>query len=159
MMLSEIARKCFHVGDSVGQGQAMKLLNYFLSGTAMTATAEAISFGIDQGLDMAVMLDVLNVSTDQNTATSDKFVRRVLTGTYDAGFTTSLITKDLKLYEQCVADSGAKSVVGAAVGELCQRADAALPGSDFTRSPDQVTGDIKVRLNARETVQGRGDGR
>ena len=29
MMLSEIARKCFHVGDSVGQGQAMKLLNYF----------------------------------------------------------------------------------------------------------------------------------
>ena len=137
-MLSEIAKKCFHVGNTVGQGQAMKLLNNFLSGTAMTATAEAISFGIDQGLDMAVMLQVLNVSTGQNTATSDKFVRRVLTGTYDAGFTTSMITKDIKLYEQCVADSGAKSVVGAAVSELCQGADAALPGSDFTRIYDFV---------------------
>jgi len=133
LMLSEIAKNCFHVGDAVGQGQAMKLLNNFLSGTAMTATAEAISFGIDQGLDMTVMLDVLNVSSGQNTATSDKFLRRVLTGTYDAGFATRMISKDVKLYEQCVADSGATSVVGAVVSELLNRADAALPGSDFTR--------------------------
>ena len=132
-MLGAIAKNCFHVGEVVGQGQAMKLLNNFLSGTAMAATAEAISFGIDQGLDMAVMLDVLNVSSGQSTATSDKFLRRVLTGTYDAGFATRMISKDVKLYEQCVADSGATSVVGAVVSELLKRADAALPGSDFTR--------------------------
>ena len=132
-MLGAIAKNCFHVGEVVGQGQAMKLLNNFLSGTAMAATAEAISFGIDQGLDMAVMLDVLNVSSGQSTATSDKFLRRVLTGTYDAGFATRMISKDVKLYEQCVADSGATSVVGAVVSVLLKRADAALPGSDFTR--------------------------
>jgi len=132
-MLGAIAKNCFHVGEVVGQGQAMKLLNNFLSGTAMAATAEAISFGIDHGLDMAVMLDVLNVSSGQSTATSDKFLRRVLTGTYDAGFATRMISKDVKLYEQCVADSDATSVVGAVVSELLKRADAALPGSDFTR--------------------------
>ena len=137
-MLGEIAKNCFHVGDAVGQGQAMKLLNNFLSGTAMTATAEAISFGVDQGLDMAVMLDVLNASSGQNTATSDKFLRRVLTGTYDAGFATRLIAKDINLYEQCVAEGGAKSMVGTVVGNLWQQADTAMPGSDFTRIYDYV---------------------
>ncbi len=137
-MLGVIAKNCFHVGDTVGQGQTMKLLNNFLSGTAMAATAEAISFGIDHGLDMKTMLDVLNVSSGQNTATSDKYLNRVLTGTYDAGFATSLIAKDVTLYEECVAASGARSVVGAVVCEQLRRADAALPGSDFTRIYDYV---------------------
>lgn len=137
-LLATIAKNCFHVGDTVGQGQAMKLLNNFLSGTAMTATGEAISFGIDHGLDMKTMLDVLNVSSGQNTATSDKYLKRVLTGTYDAGFATKLIAKDVKLYEECVANSGARSVVGSVVSAQLQRADAALPGSDFTRIYDFV---------------------
>jgi len=62
----------------------------------------------------------------------------VLTGTYDAGFATQLIAKDVKLYEECVANSGARSVVGTVVCDQLQRADAALPGSDFTRIYDYV---------------------
>ncbi|MCE2483751.1 MAG: NAD(P)-dependent oxidoreductase, partial [Alphaproteobacteria bacterium] len=137
-MLAAIAGNRFHVGATVGQGQAMKLLNNFLSGTAMAATAEAIAFGLDHGLDMKTMLDVLNASSGQNTATSDKYPRRVLTGTYDAGFATRLIAKDVALYERRVAASGARSAVGAAVREQWRRADAALPGSDFTRIFDYV---------------------
>ena len=137
-MLAAIAGNRFHVGATVGQGQAMKLLNNFLSGTAMAATAEAMSFGLDHGLDMKTMLEVLNASSGQNTATSDKYPRRVLTGTYDAGFATRLIAKDVALYERCVAASGARSTVGATVCEQWRRADAALPGSDFTRIYDYV---------------------
>ncbi len=132
-MLEEIARNCFHVGKVIGQGQAMKLLNNFLSGTAMTATAEAVSFGIDQGLKMSTILEVLNASSGRNTATSDKFLRRVLTGTYDSGFTTNLISKDMQLYEKSVAEGGTKSVIGSTVSKLWQQAELALPGSDFTR--------------------------
>ena len=137
-MLGAIAKNCFHIGEVVGQGQTMKLLNNFLSGTAMMATGEAIAFGIDQGLDMKTMLDVLNVSSGQNTATSDKYLKRVLTGTYDAGFATKLIAKDVRLYEECVANSGARSVVGAVVCAQLQRADRAMPESDFTRIYDFV---------------------
>lgn len=137
-MLAAIAANRFHVGATVGQGQAMKLLNNFLSGTAMAATAEAVSFGLDHGLDMKTMLEVLNASSGQNTATSDKYPRRVLTGTYDAGFATRLIAKDVALYERCVAASGARSALGATVCEQWRRADAALPGSDFTRIYDYV---------------------
>ena len=99
----------FHVGTAPGQGQAMKILNNFLSATSMTATSEAISFGEAQGLDMAMMLDVLNVSTGQNTATSDKFPKRILTEAYDAGFTNSLLYKDVKLYQEAITAGGQMS--------------------------------------------------
>ena len=49
-----------------------------------------------------------------------------------------MIAKDVTLYEECVAASGARSVVGAVVCEQLRRADAALPGSDFTRIYDYV---------------------
>ena len=45
-VLDAIAGNVFHVGDRAGQGQAMKLLNNFLSATALAATSEAIAFGV-----------------------------------------------------------------------------------------------------------------
>ena len=132
-LLSAIAANLFHVGHRQGQGQAMKLANNFLSGTAMAATSEAVRFGETQGLDMKTMLDVLNVSTGRNTATSDKFPNRVLSGSYDAGFTTSLIDKDVRLYLEAVAAAGVRGAVGRAVGDTLAAVAADLPGEDFTR--------------------------
>ncbi len=82
-LLKPMARQVFHVGTRPGQGMAMKLLNNFLSATAMAATSEAIAFGERQGLEMKTMLDIINISTGQNTASSDKFPKRVLTASYD----------------------------------------------------------------------------
>ncbi|NDA93584.1 MAG: NAD(P)-dependent oxidoreductase, partial [Betaproteobacteria bacterium] len=55
--------KPFHVGEEAGQGQSMKLANNMLSATAMAASAEAIAFGVKQGLNPMVMAEVINVST------------------------------------------------------------------------------------------------
>jgi 3-hydroxyisobutyrate dehydrogenase len=132
-LLSAMAANLFHVGTRQGQGQAMKLANNFLSGVAMAATSEAVRFGETQGLDMKTMLDVLNVSTGRNTATSDKFPNRILTGTHDAGFTTTLIHKDVRLYLEAVADAGVRGVVGRAVGGTLAALETDLPGEDFTR--------------------------
>ena len=41
--------KPFHVGPKPGQGQAVKILNNYLSATALAATSEAIAFGTKQG--------------------------------------------------------------------------------------------------------------
>ncbi|GMQ95904.1 MAG: NAD(P)-dependent oxidoreductase [Gammaproteobacteria bacterium] len=117
-MLEGFAGNLFHVGVEPGQGQAMKLLNNFLSGTAMAATSEAVAFGDSQGLDLATMLGVLNVSTGRNTATSDKFVNRILTGTYDAGFSCPQMNKDLSLYRQGLAESGSADPVSGAVAGI-----------------------------------------
>ena len=51
-LLDSFTGNVFHVGSEAGQGQAMKVLNNFLSGTAMAATSEAIAFGDSQGLDL-----------------------------------------------------------------------------------------------------------
>jgi 3-hydroxyisobutyrate dehydrogenase-like beta-hydroxyacid dehydrogenase len=128
-----MAGNLFHVGESPGQGQAMKLLNNFLSGTAMAATSEAVAFGESQGLDMKTMLDVLNVSTGQNTASRDKFVHRILTGSYDAGFSCTQMNKDLGLYRQGLAAAGVADPVSGAVADIWERFLQVDSQADITR--------------------------
>lgn len=132
-VLSAISKRCFHVGTEPGQGQAMKLLNNFLSGTALAATSEAISFGLTQGLDMKMMIDVLNASSGQNTATSDKFPNRILPELYDAQFLNTLLLKDLTLYCENVATAGTADRIGKDVLEIWRQFATAEPGADFTR--------------------------
>lgn len=136
--LDAIAGNVFHVGTRPGQGQAMKLLNNFLSATAMAATTEAIRFGLAAGLDMRVMCDVLNVSTGRNSATADKFPNRIATGTFDAGFATALMAKDMRLYHAAAEEAGAPNRVGTLIDALWQAADQAMPDSDFTRIYDYL---------------------
>jgi 3-hydroxyisobutyrate dehydrogenase-like beta-hydroxyacid dehydrogenase len=139
-LLDAIAGNVFHVGELAGQGQSMKLLNNFLSAVALAATSEAVAFGASEGLDMQVMIDVLNVSTGRNSATYDKFPNRVMTGTYDAGFHTRLMSKDLQLFLQSVAAAGTSGVVAGAIGQVWSDADAAMPDSDFTEIWKFVSG-------------------
>ena len=126
------------VGAQPGQGQAMKLMNNFLSSVAMAATSEAVHFGISQGLEMKTMLDVLNVSTGRNTATSDKFPNRIATGTFDAGFAMPLMSKDVALYYENADAAGTVTKLGTAVAEIWRDAVEALPDADFTRIYDFV---------------------
>ena len=135
------AGNIFHVGSTAGQGQAMKLLNNFLSATALASTSEALTFGRAHGLELPMMLDVLNASSGRNSATVDKFPRRVLTGTYDAGFRTALMAKDVRLYIEMVEQAGTAAAVGRVVSEVWQQADGALPGSDFSQIWQHIAGD------------------
>jgi len=122
----------FHVGDEPGFGQTVKLLNNFLSATSMAATSEAIAFGVSQGIDMKTMLDVVHVSSGQNTAISEKFPNRVLTETYDAGFRSALMRKDVNLYLESVNEAGTKNTVGRLISDIWDEVDDARPGSDLT---------------------------
>jgi 3-hydroxyisobutyrate dehydrogenase len=138
--LEAFAGNVFRVGSHPGQGQVMKLLNNILSATALAATSEALAFGRAHGLEMGAMLDVLNVSTGRNSATADKFPNRIVTGTYDAGFRTALMAKDARLYVDSTERAGVSAAVARVVAELWTQADAAMPGSDFTRIWQFVSG-------------------
>ena len=113
--------------------QALKLANNFLSATALAATSEAVAFGQSVGLDMGTMLDVLNASSGQSAATTDKFPNQVLTGRYGSGFANSLMSKDLDLYLGAVEASGGPSVIGQVTASVWERFAAIEPGADFTR--------------------------
>lgn len=131
-VLLTFAKSVFFVGDKPGQGQALKLLNNFLSGAAMTATSEAVRFGLHHGLDMKTLLDVVHVSTGQNTAVSDKFPNRILTGTYDAGFRLALMEKDISLYHDSVVSAGLPSNIAERVADYWRQGLAQYPDADFT---------------------------
>ena len=132
-VFESMAGNVFRVGSRPGQGQAMKVLNNFLSGTAMAATAEAVAFGVRQGLDMKMILDVVNASSGRNTATTDKFPNRVLTGTWDAGFHSTQLNKDLGLYRDAAEAIGASRPVSPAVSDLWRRLEAHEPNADISR--------------------------
>lgn len=130
--LDAIAKHVFHVGTEAGQGQALKLLNNFLSATATAATGEAVLFGLSQGLELKTILDVVNVSTGRSHASADKYVNRVLSGTFDSGFATRLMAKDVRLFSEAAAAAGSPHAIGATVRTLWDAMEADLPGSDHT---------------------------
>ncbi|MFT7575022.1 MAG: 3-hydroxyisobutyrate dehydrogenase [Alphaproteobacteria bacterium] len=132
-VFKSFAANPFHVGDEPGHGQTVKMLNNFLSATNMAATSEAVAFGVGQGLDMKLILDVVNVSSGANSASLDKFVNRVLPETYDAGFFAELLNKDVQLYITNVRAAGTPSDVGEAVATVWQAGvDSFEPKTDFT---------------------------
>ena len=113
--------------------QALKLANNFLSATALAATSEAIAFGTSVGLDMATMLEVLNASSGQSAATSDKFVNHVVTGRYSSGFLNTLMAKDVRLYLEAAIAADAPAIVAATTVDIWSRFAAEQPAVDFTR--------------------------
>jgi 3-hydroxyisobutyrate dehydrogenase len=132
-VLAALSDRCRRVGDRAGMAQAAKLANNFLSATALAATSEALAFTASVGIDMATMLDVLNASSGQSTATSDKFPNHVLTGRFASGFTSTLMAKDLHLYlAECHA-LGRPHQLGSATEDVWRRFAEDMPGVDFTR--------------------------
>ncbi|NUS82047.1 MAG: NAD(P)-dependent oxidoreductase [Streptomyces sp.] len=132
-VLAGLSDRRRRVGDRPGQAQALKLANNFLSATALAATSEAVAFGQAAGLDMAVMLDVLNASSGRSGATADKFPDEVLTGRYAAGFSNTLMAKDVRLYLREVGRLGGATAVASVMETVWEAFSAAEPGADFTR--------------------------
>ncbi len=133
-VLDALSDRSRRVGEAPGLGQALKLANNFLSAAALAATSEAVAFGVAEGLDMGVMLDVLNTSSGQSQATTDKFPTHVLTGRYAAGFANTLMAKDLRLYlEAAAARRGAAGDIAPVTASVWERFAEAEPDADFTR--------------------------
>jgi 3-hydroxyisobutyrate dehydrogenase len=131
-VLEAVGRPIF-VGDKPGAGQTMKLANNLLAATALAATAEVMVMGVNAGLDPQVMIDVLNAGSGGTHASRDKFPRSVLPRTFDYGFATGLMVKDVRLYLQEAESLGTPTPIAAAVRTLWEDVMAQQGSdSDFT---------------------------
>jgi 3-hydroxyisobutyrate dehydrogenase len=115
--LEVIGRPIF-VGEKPGAGQTMKLVNNLMAATALAATAEVMVMGVKAGLDPQVMIDVLNAGSGGTHASRDKFPRSVLPRTFDYGFATGLMVKDVRLYLQEAEAIDTPTPIAAAVRAL-----------------------------------------
>lgn len=103
------AAKVVYMGAS-GAGHTTKLLNNFLNAVSLAATAEVMVAGRKAGLDLHLLLDVLNSSSGVNFATLNRFPK-IVDGDYlEGGLTGRLMTKDLVLYLDRVRELGVPSL-------------------------------------------------
>ncbi|EXG81635.1 NAD(P)-dependent oxidoreductase [Cryptosporangium arvum] len=107
-VLELFAATIFHCGPS-GSGHTVKLLNNFLNAIALSATAEVMVAGKKAGLDLDVLLAVLNAGSGVNFATLNRFPKIVHGDYLRGGLTNTLMLKDVNLYVELVARLGVAS--------------------------------------------------
>ncbi len=115
----------FHAGGS-GAGQIAKICNNMLLSVLMTGTAEALALGVDNGLDPAVLSEIMKVSSGGNWALN---VYNPYPGVMDAapaargytgGFLVDLMRKDLGLAMQTALGTASSVPMGALANNLFQ---------------------------------------
>ena len=123
----------FVIGHKPGMAQTMKLANNFLSASAMAATAEAVAMGVKAGLDAAVMIDVINAGSGRSRASDQKFPQSILPRTFNYGFGTALMLKDVRLCNEEAKALGTPHDVMSAVLDQWEATNTEYGGdSDFT---------------------------
>lgn len=104
-VFAPIAARVFYMGAS-GAGHTAKVLNNFLNGVSLAATAEVMVAARKAGLDLHTFLDMVNHSSGVNFATLNRFPR-IVDGDYlEGGLTGKLMTKDVALYVDLVRELG-----------------------------------------------------
>ncbi|MCW8329309.1 3-hydroxyisobutyrate dehydrogenase [Photobacterium sp. SDRW27] len=101
-ILKYVGKNIFHAGQA-GDGQMAKICNNLMLGVLMSGTCEALSLGIDNGLDPKVLSDIMLQSSGRNWALElynpcpgvmDKVPA---SNDYHPGFMGKLMAKDLGL--------------------------------------------------------------
>ena len=95
-VLACLGKRLFDTGP-LGSGHAMKALNNFVAGAGFAAAAEALIMGKRFGLDPAVIVDILNVSTGRNFSTETVIGSEVLSSRFATGFALALLAKDIRI--------------------------------------------------------------
>ena len=118
----EAIGRWLYIGEAPGSAQTMKLANNILAATVLVATSEVVVMGVKSGLDPGVMIDALNAGSGATSASRDKFPRAILPRTFDYGFATGLMVKDVRLYLDEAKALGVPVEVAEAVGRLWETA-------------------------------------
>jgi 3-hydroxyisobutyrate dehydrogenase len=146
-----IGRSMF-ISTKPGAAQTMKLVNNLIAASSLAVTAEALAMGVKAGLDAQVMIDVLNAGSGGTHASRDKFPRAVLPRTFDYGFATGLMVKDVRLYLDEAKSMGLDTVLAGAIAQLWESTLAAEgPDSDFTSIVKPIEAAAGVVIEARDS--------
>ncbi len=115
--LQAMGKNIFHAGDS-GAGQVAKVCNNMLLAIHMIGSAEALTLGVNNGLDPAVLSEIMKQSSGGNWSL-EKYnpMPGVMAGVpasrdYSGGFGTDLMLKDLGLAEEAALASASAIPLG-----------------------------------------------
>lgn len=96
--LDAIASDVFKLGDCAGAGSAMKAVNQLLVGVHIAACAEAMTFGMSQGIDPELMVDVISKSAGTSWALEHRGPK-MATADYSVTSMINIWPKDLGIVQ------------------------------------------------------------
>jgi 3-hydroxyisobutyrate dehydrogenase-like beta-hydroxyacid dehydrogenase len=146
-VLDTFSARVYHMGAS-GAGHTAKLLNNFLNGISLAATAEVMVAARKAGLELHTFLDVLNSSSGVNFATLNRFPR-IVDGDYlEGGLTGNLMLKDLRLYAELVRELEVRTPTASGCIEAFELAAELGYGEKISNRVVDAIGDVSggVRL-------------
>jgi len=119
--LEKMGKNIFHAG-AAGAGQVGKICNNMMLGIQMAATCEALSLGVANGMDPAVLSEIISKSSGRNWVTElynpwpGVMPNAPASKGFAGGFGVDLMLKDLGLATEAAMSS--KSTI--ALGELAR---------------------------------------
>ena len=137
-VLKAMGKTIVHAGPS-GTGQAAKICNNMILGISMIAVCEGFALAEKLGLDWQKLFDISSKSSGQcwsltNYCPAPGPVPSAPSNRdYQAGFTTAMMLKDLKLAQQAAQAADAATPLGAEAAALFQLAhNSGLGHKDFS---------------------------
>lgn len=122
----------FYVG-SQGTGEVVKLVNNILVGTIAASIAESFVLGVKAGVEVETMAKIIGVSAGASWQLSAQFPLRAFNGSFQPGFMTNLLHKDLGLALDLAAEKQTTVPMTALSRQLYEMARAAGYGrEDYT---------------------------
>ena len=130
--------KTFYAGQS-GSGQIAKLCNNMLLAIHMCGTAETIAMGVNNGLDPAILSEIMKNSSGGNWSL-EKYnpfpgvmKEAPASKNYSGGFLNSLMVKDLNLAEELANQSNSNTPMGKLARDLYEELNnQGFEGLDFS---------------------------
>jgi 3-hydroxyisobutyrate dehydrogenase-like beta-hydroxyacid dehydrogenase len=122
----------FHVG-TVGSGEVVKIINNLLCGTIAASVSEALVLGVKAGADVETMAKVIGVSSGANWQLANQFPLRAFNGSFQPGFMTDLLHKDLGLALDLASENVTPLAMTAIARQMFEQTRAAGYGrEDYT---------------------------
>jgi 3-hydroxyisobutyrate dehydrogenase len=153
-LLETFSSRVYHMGAS-GSGHVAKLLNNFLNGISLAATAEVMVAARKAGLDLEQFLDVVNHSSGVNFATLNRFPRIVKGDYLEGGLTSNLMAKDVQLYLDLVRQLEVTSLAGPSCLGAFHLAAALGYGDQISNRVVDALGDISGGTRLQEGGESR----
>ncbi|MCB1740364.1 MAG: NAD-binding protein [Gammaproteobacteria bacterium] len=139
-VLDAMAEKVFRLGDEAGRGSALKVVNQLLAGVHIAAAAEAVTFGMTQGIDPATTLEVISECAGASWMFGNR-VPHIVAGDYTAHSAVDIFVKDLDI----VLDVAHRARFSAPLTAAALQQFVAASGAGFGREDDAAVAKIYAR--------------
>ncbi|PVA10608.1 3-hydroxyisobutyrate dehydrogenase [Pelagivirga sediminicola] len=128
-VLEALGQKIIHVGPS-GAGNVAKLVNNMLVASHMITTLEALKLAEASGVSAEAALGVINAATGRSAISEIHYPTWVLPRSFDSGFSTGLMRKDVRLALEMAAAKGCAMPLADLVAELWSEGRSGLADDD-----------------------------